>query len=77
MKVPVIPRSPFYNNYGPGGLLEDTTRLYDLGTDPGQEKPLEDVSVEQAMTFTMQRLMLANHAPPEAFVRLGLTPPAE
>ena len=29
-----------YNNYGPGGLLENETRLYDLETDPGQEQPL-------------------------------------
>ena len=39
LKVPVIERSPMYNNYGPGALLESDTRLYDLATDPGQEKP--------------------------------------
>ena len=30
LKVPVGERSPMYNTYGPGALLEDDTRLYDL-----------------------------------------------
>ena len=38
LKVPVIERSPMYNNYGPGALIENDTRLYDLETDPGQEQ---------------------------------------
>ena len=41
LKVPVIERSPFYNVYGPGALLESDTRLYDLVADPGQETPLK------------------------------------
>ena len=32
LKVPVIERSPMYDNYGPGALLENETRLYDLST---------------------------------------------
>ena len=36
MQVPVLERSPFHDKYGPGGLLEDETRLYDLASDPGQ-----------------------------------------
>ena len=39
LKVPVIERSPMYDNYGPGCLLESETVLYDLGVDPGQESP--------------------------------------
>ena len=35
LKVPVIERSPMYNNYGPGALLESDTRLYDLETRSG------------------------------------------
>jgi len=77
MKVPVTPRSPFYDTYGPGALLEDTTRLYDLESDPGQERPLQDVAAERRMTETMVRLMRSNHAPPEAYVRLGLAPPED
>jgi arylsulfatase A-like enzyme len=75
MKVPVDNRSPFYNVYGPGALLEDTTRLYDLKSDPGQALPVHDPQLEARMTDQMLRLMLANHAPPEAFARLGLSAP--
>jgi arylsulfatase A-like enzyme len=72
LKVPVIERSPMYNNYGPGALLESETRLYDLETDPGQERPLADTSTEARLTALMVRLMEANGAPPEAFARLAL-----
>jgi len=75
LKVPVTARSPFYNNYGPGGLLEDETRLYDLATDPGQDKPLDDEVVEARMVDLMTTLMRDNDAPPEAFVRLGVAQP--
>ncbi|MFO1147496.1 MAG: sulfatase-like hydrolase/transferase [Alsobacter sp.] len=75
LKVPVIERSPMYNVYGPGALLEDDTRLYDLATDPGQATPARDPAVEQRLRTWMAQLMAANQAPPEAFVRLGLTPP--
>ena len=74
LKVPVIERSPMYDTYGPGALLEDDTRLYDITTDPGQETPLADAAVEARMVDLMAGLMRANHAPPEAFARLGLTP---
>ncbi len=43
-------------------------------SDPGQEKPLADAAVEARMVDLMAGLMRANHAPPEAFTRLGLTP---
>ena len=46
LKVPVIERSPIYNVYGPGAMIENDTRLYDLATDPGQEKPMQDAGVE-------------------------------
>ena len=72
LKVPVATRSPMYTNYGPGALLEDETRLYDLNSDPGQESPLDDPEVERRMTALMQRLMAQNEAPPEAFTRLGM-----
>ena len=71
LKVPVIERSPMYNNYGPGALLESETRLYDLASDPGQEKPLADPDEEKRLTDLMTRLMQANGAPPEAFSRLA------
>lgn len=72
LKVPVIERSPMYNNYGPGCLIENETRLFDLETDPGQQKPLTDPKIEARMRSLMVQLMAANDAPPEAFERLHL-----
>jgi arylsulfatase A-like enzyme len=71
LKVPVTERSPMYDNYGPGALIEKDTRLYDLVSDPGQENPLSDAEAEARMIDLMQRLMRANEAPAEAFRRLG------
>jgi hypothetical protein len=74
LQVPVIERSPFFSNYGPGALLESETRLYDIVADPGQQKPLRAPEVEARMIALMTRLMVANHAPPEAFARLEIAP---
>jgi arylsulfatase A-like enzyme len=73
LKVPINERSPFYNNYGPGALIENETRLYDLVTDPGQDHGLMDPAIEAHMVEHMLRLMAENDAPPEAYVRVGLT----
>jgi arylsulfatase A-like enzyme len=51
------------------------TMLFDLDSDPGQDRPLDDSDVEQAMVAHLTRLMHENEAPPEQFERLGLTPP--
>jgi arylsulfatase A-like enzyme len=75
MQVPVLERSPFQTKYGPGNMLEDETRLYELAADPGQQTPIQDAATEARLTALMARLMAANHAPPEAFARLGLTAP--
>ena len=72
LKVPVIERSPMFYNYGPGQMLENDTRLYDLNSDPGQETPLKDEQAEALMVGYMKALMQANDAPPEAFARLRL-----
>ena len=72
LKVPVTDRSPMYNNYGPGALLESETRLYDLSNDPGQESPLSDSVEEGRLIGLMADLMRANGAPSEAFTRLGI-----
>jgi arylsulfatase A-like enzyme len=71
LKVPVTNRSPMYAGYGPGGLLESDTRLYDLAKDPGQERPIHDAEIEARMVSLMKELMVRNEAPPEAFTRLG------
>jgi arylsulfatase A-like enzyme len=72
LKVPVIERSPMYPNYGPGGLIENETRLYDLATDPGQNIPLTDPAVEARMIEMMRSLMIATDAPAEAFGRVAI-----
>jgi arylsulfatase A-like enzyme len=72
LKIPMLHTSPIYNNYGPGALLENETRLYDLAVDPGQVQPLSDVTQERRMAELMYQLMRAAHAPEEAFVRLAL-----
>ena len=74
LRIPVTDRSPMYNNYGPGALLESDTRLYDLEADPGQLSPLHEPSIEARLARCMASLMRANDAPPEAFARLDLDP---
>ncbi len=75
LKVPVTERTPMYNTYGPGALLENETRLYDLRTDPGQQSPLDDAEAEARIVAHMVQLMAELDAPDEAFERLGLTRP--
>ena len=76
LRVPVIDRSPMYNNYGPGAFIESDTRLYDLASDPGQDKPIHDDAQEKRLVRLMAKLMAENDAPPEAFSRLELALPA-
>jgi hypothetical protein len=49
------------------------TLLFDLESDPRQERPLEDPEVEKQMKRLLVDLMLANDAPLEQFERLGLS----
>jgi hypothetical protein len=74
LKIPVIERSPMFDNYGPGALLESETRLYDLADDPGQVTPLSSPEIERAMTLLMRDLMRVNDAPPEAYARIVVEP---
>jgi arylsulfatase A-like enzyme len=48
------------------------TLLFDLETDPQQEKPLHDARIEAMMIQHLIRLMVDNDAPLEQFERLGL-----
>jgi len=72
LRVPMTNKSPMYDMYGPGALLEDETRLYDLIADPGQNNPIHDPVQEARLSDLMRRLMQDNEAPPEAFARVGL-----
>lgn len=73
LKIPAIPASPMNRHYGPGGLIETDTRLYDLEADPGQLVNLQTPEIEAKLAQQMAALMQANDAPPEAFIRLGLS----
>lgn len=72
LKVPVTDRSPMYDSYGPGVLLEHDTRLYDLEKDARQERPLSDPEAEQRLIEVMRRLVIDNDGPKEVFARLGI-----
>ena len=48
------------------------TMLFDLRTDPGQERPIDDPEIEARMVAHLVRLMRESEAPPEQFERLGL-----
>ena len=54
------------------GRHEFGTMLFDLETDPKQEKPLDDPAIEKRMIELMVGLMKANDCPAEQFERLGL-----
>ena len=48
------------------------TMLFDLKSDPGENRPLDNPRVERRMSDYMVALMRANDSPPEQLVRLGL-----
>jgi len=69
-------RAPLHRYHGPGSMIDDDTRLYDLQTDPGQQVRFNHPASEQRMIGLMLELMKANHAPPEAHERRRLKVPA-
>ncbi len=46
--------------------------LFDLERDPGQERPLKDAALEEAMRKKLAAAMRLHDSPPEQFLRLGL-----
>ncbi|MCL2318605.1 MAG: sulfatase [Treponema sp.] len=54
---------------------EFTTMLFDLETDPLQQKPFRDPKIEEMMKAHIVRLMKENEAPKEQFERMGLSYP--
>jgi hypothetical protein len=61
-----IPAKPF------AGVRKYGTILFDLETDPGQNRPIVDDAAELRMANLLVDLMRANDAPSEQFSRLGL-----
>lgn len=56
----------------PGYFTGLETRLYDLATDYGQQRPIADDAVERRMTELLVAGLHAAEAPPEQYERLGL-----
>jgi hypothetical protein len=67
MKIPVLQPAHAQQKF--------QTMLFDLLTDPLQARLLNDSVVEERMIDHMLQLMAANDAPPEQYLRLGLTQP--
>jgi arylsulfatase A-like enzyme len=63
LKIPAVNR---------GDVRPYETLLFDLESDPRQQHPLLDATVEAMMIDHLVRLMRENDAPPEQFERLGL-----
>jgi hypothetical protein len=72
LKVPVVQRSPIHQYYGPGCMIENDTRLYNIIDDPKQQTMIKDSKAESMMTEYISQLMKWNQAPPEAFTRLQI-----
>lgn len=51
-----------------------STLLFDLHTDPQQQKPIHDAAIEARMTQSLLELMQQAEAPSEQYQRLGLKP---
>lgn len=59
-------------SYGNGHPDRQRTLLYDLQTDPGQQRPVSDPAVEARLVGAMKEHLRAVDAPREQFLRLGL-----
>ncbi len=77
MQIPVISQSPWYNSHGPAAMEESRSLLFDTAADPQQKTPLTDTELAAVMAGKLSREMQRNDAPPEAFIRLDLTPNPE
>lgn len=58
--------------FGGGDAFELGTLLFDLETDPAQDRPLHDPALELRMIDLMLDLMRRNDAPLSQFERMGL-----
>ena len=76
LKVPLVPGSDSFAAHGPGSLVDVETVLFDLASDPRQQRPLRDADVEARLLAAVERCMVRHDAPAEAFRRFGLRRPA-
>jgi hypothetical protein len=73
LQIPATPKSPFYSHQGPATLKDTESALFDLHTDPLQNHPLHDASLEERMRRMAITQMKVQHAPAEYFRRLDLS----
>lgn len=74
LRVPATPKSPLYKLHGPASQHDTNTVMFDLATDPSQERPIDEPEVRRRLIAGMIALMKENGAPPEYFTRLNLNP---
>ena len=74
LRIKVADNPGWYHSHGPGAMTDCHTALYDLTSDPGQTRPIEDAGLESQLVDVMRRLMQASQAPDEAFERLAIHP---
>ena len=75
MQIPTRTFPVFFTKDNPLGKVRTSTLLFDVRSDPGQIKPLDDEVVEQRMIKLMIREMARNECPSEQYIRLGLPEP--
>ena len=69
LKLPARP----HPGRGQGASIEDAeTVLFDLSSDPGQNKPIEDKLIEARLKDEIASILYSHEAPDEAYRRLGL-----
>lgn len=61
-----------HDGYGSGGAYDPHHELFDLSSDPGQERPLADPTVEARFVELMRAQLARLAAPEEQYARLGL-----
>ena len=77
MRIPAIEKSPFNPWFGPKVFFDTETVLFDLKTDPRQEKGFRNSEIEMDLTTKAAKIMHDLDAPAEAYERFGLpAPPA-
>ena len=77
LRTPALEKSPFNPYFGPLVFFDTETVLYDLATDPEQQRPFRDADIELELTVTMRAHMRRHDAPAELYARLGLPIPRD
>jgi hypothetical protein len=53
-------------------LVDLDTKLFDIRDDPGQQRPLDDATIEQVMIEKLRTQLALADAPADQYERLGL-----